>query len=32
MALWYSRNWSEYLDFVLLFRTVKIVLCGKGAY
>ena len=32
MDVWYVHNWSVWLDFVLLFRTVKIVLCGKGAY
>ena len=32
MDSWYVRNWSVWLDFMLLFRTVKAVLAGKGAY
>lgn len=29
---WYVRNWSLWLDIVLLFKTVKVVVSGKGAY
>ena len=32
MDSWYVRNWSVWLDFMLLFRTIKAVLAGKGAY
>ncbi|MEW6585565.1 MAG: undecaprenyl-phosphate galactose phosphotransferase WbaP [Nitrospirota bacterium] len=29
---WYVMNWSIWLDFVIIFRTVKVVLRGEGAY
>ena len=29
---WYVRNWSPWLDVVLLIRTVGVVLKGRGAY
>ena len=29
---WYTRNWSVWLDLMLLWRTGKIVLQCKGAY
>lgn len=29
---WYIRNWSVWVDLMCLFKTVKIVLFGKGAY
>jgi len=29
---WYVRNWSLWLDIVILFKTVKVVLFGEGAY
>jgi Undecaprenyl-phosphate galactose phosphotransferase WbaP len=29
---WYVRNWSLWLDIVLLMKTVKVVLAKKGAY
>ena len=32
MESWYVRNWSIWVDIVILFRTVKVVLKGKGAY
>lgn len=32
MDSWYVRNWSLWLDVVLLIKTVKVVLIGKGAY
>lgn len=32
MDSWYVRNWSVWLDFMLLWRTIKAVLAGKGAY
>lgn len=28
---WYIRNWSVWIDIVLLFKTVKAVFCSKGA-
>jgi Undecaprenyl-phosphate galactose phosphotransferase WbaP len=30
--LYYVRNWSIWLDLYILARTVKVVLCGDGAY
>lgn len=32
MDTWYVRNWSVWIDLVYLFKTVKAVLMGKGAY
>ena len=32
MNLYYIRNWSVWLDIVILMRTVQTVLTGKGAY
>lgn len=32
MDSWYVRNWSVWLDIVMLFRTFKTVIGGKGAY
>lgn len=32
MDSWYVRNWSVWLDFMLLWRTIKAVCAGKGAY
>ena len=32
MDTWYVRNWSIWFDVVLLWRTFKVVLAGKGAY
>ena len=29
---WYVHNWSVWIDLMCLFKTVKIVLFGKGAY
>ena len=29
---WYVRNWSLWLDIVILFKTVKVVLFREGAY
>lgn len=29
---WYVHNWSLWQDIFLLFKTVKVVFCGKGAY
>lgn len=29
---WYVRNWSIWIDLVMLFRTFKVVLFRKGAY
>jgi Undecaprenyl-phosphate galactose phosphotransferase WbaP len=29
---WYVLNWSLWLDIVILFKTVKVVLKGEGAY
>ena len=32
MDTWYVRNWDFWFDVVLLWRTLKIVWVGKGAY
>ena len=32
MDTWYVRNWSVWIDLMYLFKTVKAVFCGKGAY
>ena len=32
MDTWYVRNWSVWIDLMYLFKTVKIVVTGKGAY
>ena len=32
MDIYYVRNWSVWLDLVILARTVKIVVLGKGAF
>jgi Undecaprenyl-phosphate galactose phosphotransferase WbaP len=32
MDCYYVRNWSVWLDLIILARTVKIVLFGRGAY
>lgn len=29
---WYIRNWSLWYDIVILFKTVKVLLTGSGAY
>ena len=29
---WYVHNWSVWIDLMCLFKTVKIVVFGKGAY
>ena len=29
---WYVLNWSFWLDIVILFKTIKVVLKGEGAY
>jgi Undecaprenyl-phosphate galactose phosphotransferase WbaP len=29
---YYVRNWSPWLDMVVLFRTIRIVISGQGAY
>lgn len=29
---WYIRNWSIWIDMILLIKTIKVVFCGKGAY
>jgi undecaprenyl-phosphate galactose phosphotransferase len=31
MDLWYVRNWSLWYDFVILMRTVGVVLKQEGA-
>lgn len=30
--VWYANNWSLWLDFKILLRTIKVVLSGKGLY
>ncbi len=35
IELWdayYVRNWSVWLDLIILFRTIRVVLSGRGAY
>ncbi len=32
MDTWYVRNWSLWIDLLYLYKTVKIVATGKGAY
>ena len=32
MDTWYVRNWSVWIDMMYLFKTVKAVVTGKGAY
>ena len=32
LDLWYVRNWSIWLDIVILLKTIKVVLKGEGAY
>ena len=32
MDTWYVRNWSVWIDLIYLFKTVKAVFYGKGAY
>ena len=29
---WYVRNWSIWIDILLLWRTIKVVAGRKGAY
>ncbi|OOH81592.1 hypothetical protein BOX30_04990 [Leptospirillum ferriphilum] len=32
LDLWYIRNWSLWLDLVILVRTIGVVLHGKGSW
>lgn len=32
LDLWYVRNWNVWLDIVILFKTIRIVLKREGAY
>jgi lipopolysaccharide/colanic/teichoic acid biosynthesis glycosyltransferase len=32
LDLYYVRNWSVWLDLHILFRTIKVVVLGDGAY
>lgn len=32
MDSWYVRNWSVWTDIVILFRTLRVVVKGRGAY
>ncbi|MBQ9528253.1 MAG: sugar transferase [Fretibacterium sp.] len=32
LDLYYIRNWSPWLDFIIILRTVQVLLTGKGAY
>ncbi|SDM02819.1 undecaprenyl-phosphate galactose phosphotransferase [Megasphaera paucivorans] len=32
MDTWYVRNWNVWFDVVLIWRTIKVVIGGKGAY
>jgi lipopolysaccharide/colanic/teichoic acid biosynthesis glycosyltransferase len=29
---WYAQNWSLWFDFVILLKTIRVVMDGKGAY
>jgi lipopolysaccharide/colanic/teichoic acid biosynthesis glycosyltransferase len=29
---WYVRNWSLWGDIIILFRTLPVVISGRGAY
>jgi len=29
---WYVRNWHPWIDIVILLKTIKVVISGKGAY
>jgi lipopolysaccharide/colanic/teichoic acid biosynthesis glycosyltransferase len=29
---WYARNWNLWLDIVILFKTLRVVLRREGAY
>lgn len=29
---WYIRNWSLWYDFVIIFKTIKVLITGSGAY
>ena len=29
---WYVKNWSLWMDIVILFKTVEVVMCRNGAY
>ena len=32
LDIWYAENWSLFLDFKILFKTIVVILFGKGAY
>lgn len=32
MDTWYVFNWSLYIDFVILYKTIAVVVKGRGAY
>lgn len=32
LDLWYIKNWSLWLDIIILVKTISVVLKGKGAY
>lgn len=32
MDNWYVHNWSVWIDIVLLWRTIDVVMAGEGAY
>lgn len=32
LDLWYIKNWSLWLDIIILIKTISVVLKGKGAY
>jgi undecaprenyl-phosphate galactose phosphotransferase len=32
ISLWYMKNWSIWLDIVIILKTIKVVLKAEGAY
>ncbi len=32
LDVWYVRNWSLWLDIVILIKTIKVIFTGEGAY
>ncbi|GBD03578.1 UDP-N-acetylgalactosamine-undecaprenyl-phosphate N-acetylgalactosaminephosphotransferase [bacterium HR19] len=32
LSIWYMKNWSLWLDVIIIFKTIKVVLKTEGAY